>query len=94
VKPLTEAQAWTIIAARFDEVCTRCSGVRAMGGVCKNINRLEGTGLITDTMACRMHNRKDRYEPAHGRAYWWPVTLAGAEQRRDFCRRMAALAER
>lgn len=95
MKPLTESQAWMVIASRYQGVGSGLESYRLLDGICRQVSRLRGDNLITETTWYRMHNRMILHAPGHqGRAYWWKRNTAGADERREFCERMAKLAQR
>jgi hypothetical protein len=95
MKPLTEAQAWAVIAMRFGAASSYATGHRNLLGICAHIADLQKCNLITETVANRMNDRKNSNKPSNARraSYWWLLNQRGTYFRRDFCMSMASLAD-
>jgi hypothetical protein len=83
-----DAKVWLRIAKVFDEVASGILLVREVRGICHQVFYLGETESQKDRMYRTAMSMRPKGLP-EGRAYFFPLTRAGAKQRANLCRRMA-----
>lgn len=84
---MTEREAWTLLAEKFEAADGKPIEVRgATRLVCVAVSRLMGRSHDTTAVCDSMMIRMERCRPVQFGSVWWPIN--DTKSRAEFCRKM------